>query len=252
VVVGFGFATLTVMAVYGVLRLGSLRVGPWTLRLVFPVILVLLACSLLMAKFLQFGWGDRIRLRTEADQITMIHLDRLDLLTPGLPGGIGFFLGFAIGLQASGLYFHAGHCGLDITGGWWDCVTLSFDNLFHGLVLGSADAYDLRLGDRPEHTLWSAIIFFAFRLTYDGYFLVLLIALYQRHKVVHLMTYADDLVQAPTPVKLVEYLRHVCYRSTRWGRSFEDEFVFLCLTEKYLSGKDDDCRALSEVFADLE
>lgn len=250
--VGFGISSLLILIVYGLLRLAT-YFAAWPMSLFYAFVLVLLALSLGMALFLRYVGGDRIQLKHEDGLARRIHLDRIDdSLGDGAPIGIAGLIGFAFGLQTHGLYFHGDHLGLHIDGTWWECFLLSVNNLFHGMFLGLADLYKLNLAPPVEQSWGAMTLFAAFRVTVDAFLFFLVVALLYRHRVRHLVTSADALTAAPAPDKLIEYLRKACYQNTRWRKTFPEEYVFLCLCEKYLSGKFDECRVLGELFPDLE
>jgi hypothetical protein len=249
---GFTAAWLMLLAVYWLLRLGH-TLGFASMGLLTPITLVLLGLSLGLALYLKHIGGHPIQLRHEAGLPRALFFDRLhDTLSEDAPNGLGMLIGFVLGLQANGLYYSPDHWGLDIDGAWPECLALSVNNLFHGLLVGVADVYGWHLAPPVKHTFWTSTLFVAFRLTYDAYFLVLVLTLWQRGKVRHLVTAAEGLAAGPSPPKLVEYLRAACHGSTAWRRSFPDEYLFLCLAEKYLDGQYEGCRILHEAFPDIK
>lgn len=251
--IGFGGGSLFMVATYWVLRGCGAALGSWTQHLLLPIVLILIAFGLLLAKFLQFGGADTVQLKVRDGRTRFIYLNRFDdILGVGMGAAVGMIVGGGLALHLHLLYFHNDHLGLAIEGRWWQCLAITLDNLFHGLLLDVCELYELRITDRLHHTFTSASIFLAFRLAFDGFMLFMLFSLYRRQKVLHVAREAKELPDVPTPDQLRVYLRKVAYGRRGWSRMFFDEFVLFALMEKHLSDNEEEARALARVFTDVE
>jgi hypothetical protein len=211
-----------------------------------PLSLVVLFCQMV-----RFGFGDSVRVDNRGGSQQLIF-DQFDIALGATLYGLAFFLGVGLGVQTSLLHYTSDHVAVPgYAGGWWDSLSLTLDNLFHGVFIYVCELYDWHLAHRVNHSTWSATVFLAFRLSYDVIIIIMVVALFQRRRVGHLMRKANDLVASPTPRKLVEYLRACCYGGLGWAKTYHDEFIFFCLVEKYLSGQYEECRVLGELFPDI-
>src|SRR5262245_10200723 len=220
----------------------------WVLYAVglLPLSLVVLFC-----KMVQFGFGDSVRVDTRAG-VQQLVFDQFDIALGATLLGLAFFLGVGLGVQTSLLHYTSDHCTVPgFQGRLWDSMALTLDNLFHGVFIYICELYRWHLAHRVDHSNWSATVFLAFRISFDVIIIIMVVALFQRRRVAHLMSKAADLIIAPTPRKLVDYLRASCYGGLGWSKTYHDEFIFFCLVEKYLSGKYEECRVLAELFPDV-
>ncbi len=125
--------------------------------------------------------------------------------------------------------FTPDHAGLPGPEGWAEAVLLTLDNACHGVFLDTFELYDLHLGKTPRHNAWSATIFYAFRLAFDAFALLCVLAAYRRYRLRRLF---QGFPHDPRRVDdLLDWIESRCGDEHRWPRSYFDEFLFLMLAQ---------------------
>jgi hypothetical protein len=123
--------------------------------------------------------------------------------------------------------------GLPGTWGFWDCWLVTLDNVCHGIFLDTFEIYKITLGEPVEHTFFSATVFYAFRLSYDAFFVLLLWEAYQRFRLRRLF---GRISSDPRDVAGVICWLETCAGDRQsWPRRYFDEFIFILLARGYLN-----------------
>ena len=228
---------------YGILKVAALIFGDGAIVGLYPLGYLILLFSIAIALFLRFREDGDIEAGVFEGKLRRLKLDRIDeLLSVGAVGAAALFVGMTLAVQMNMLYLTNTHMGIDIEGGWVECCEVTLDNFFHGVLLDTVELYDLHFHDRVTHTFWSGTAFYAFRLTCDVLVIFSLVTLWRRQKATHIATSFAEVDENPTPEGMINYLREICYDNPKWVKHYVDEFVYLCLLEKYLSGDYDECR----------
>lgn len=171
----------------------------------------------------------------EGGRVNGLELGRLhEIFETAEPSTMGLFFGICFGVQIGLLQFTPDHGGLPIVGGWVECALLTLDNACHGIFLDTFELYNLDRGEKPNHTYWSATIFYVFRLAFDAFALLYIFGAYRRYRLrllfrgfPHDPRRLDD---------LLDWIEARCGDKHCWPRQYFDEFLFLMLAKEYLRG----------------
>jgi hypothetical protein len=148
------------------------------------------------------------------------------------------FGGFAVGVQVATLLHAPGHGGLPSVVDFKEASLLTLDNVCHGIFLYTSELYNLRFGEKVEHSWTSGTIFYAFRVTFDAAFLYFVVTVYRRYVLRGLMKDYPAVADGDVG-QLVMWIRDACGGEHQWPRMFYDEFLFLMLAAQYLRGDND-------------
>lgn len=219
---------------------------------IYAASLALVGITLAVAAFRKWGWLRAIEYHDGGDPSQWLEFHHLDVAL-----GVGFgayvvMMTASLGIYTQLIYQTHDHCGLPFAPSWWSSFTMAATNFLDTITLGASKAGGFQLGERPMHTGQSAAIFALFQFTYSAHAGILLVALWRRRRVTHLMQAYDRFLTQPTPEGMKAYLAAVCHRDKNWVRSFHNEFLFFWLVERCLARRYDECRALRDLFPDLD
>ena len=146
----------------------------------------------------------------------------------------GWFFGAFFGIQHALLMFTPGHFGLPIEGGLSECFLLTLDNACYGLFLDTFEMYDLYWGQPLEHSWYSASVFFAFRLTFEGLAVLIGYSLFKRYRMRHLFR---SVPRNERNVRgMLKWIGDRLSDKDQWPNRYHDEFMFLLLCRAYING----------------
>ena len=245
------FAGVGVVLGFGALaaaHLALMVLDPW---LDFPADQLLVAVPIFLCTFAVWNRGratDRaVEVRRVDGRVDSFELGRLhEVFEASEPSLLGFFSGVCFGVQAALLHFAGEQVGLPPSGGLGAAGLLTLDNACHGLFLDTFELYQLHWGAVPDHTFWSATLFYAFRIAFDAFAVMTLLIAYRRFQIRHLFRgFPYD------PGRLDDLLGWIEARAgdrNRWAGIYFDEFLFLVLLRAYLQGNLGFVRHLSRQF----
>jgi hypothetical protein len=166
----------------------------------------------------------------------LLHLGFIDtVFAENTPSFWALFGGFAVGVQIATLLYAPGHAGLPSAVDFKEATLLTVDNVCHGIFLYTSELYNLRFGEKVEHSWTSGTVFYAFRLTFDAAFLYFVVAMYRRYTLRGLMKRYPTIGDGDVG-ELISWIQDACCGEHQWPRMFYDEFLFLMLAAQYLRG----------------
>jgi hypothetical protein len=225
-----GFLLMTVA--HWLLTAAAWVAGTWVHILIFAIPIV----AFIVARLAKHSAEEpEVRLDRDGEQVTGLRLGRLhEVFHVGQPGALALYFGACFAFQAGLLYFAPEPMGLAGGRVFSHCWLVALDNVCHGIFLDTFEIYKITIGDPIEHTYFSSTVFYAFRLSYDALFVLLLWEGYQRFRMRRLFA---RLPSNPRDISGVCYWLDRCAIDRQsWPRRFFDEFIFLLLVRGYLNG----------------
>jgi hypothetical protein len=232
-------------ALYAVLLALGWFLGPWTSYGLYLAPLVALAVGLLMRPDSNAGW---VSLSRRAGGDGSFAIGRFEHFSnPAVPRTYSLVFGMVFGFQMGLHYWTLNHGGLEIEGGFWQCLLLTLDNVCQGVFLDTFDLYDLRFAGTVEHTYFSATIFWVFRLAYVALVALLLWDAWRRRSVE--IMFVDWPQDSPGPDRVAWWAEGTFGCKSGWTRLFLDECLFLLLAAQFLRGNYDHAREIARQFS---
>ncbi|HEX2076275.1 MAG TPA: hypothetical protein VHG08_01165 [Longimicrobium sp.] len=126
------------------------------------------------------------------------------------------------------------------------CLMLALDNALRGLLLDTLEVYQVQVFPHPiELSAIGKPVFLAFRYVETGFAVILLLALWQRRRLVkHIRTFPRD----NSAESLADWIESLCRSTDVLHRRYGDEVLFLTIAEEYIRGNTQVVKMLTHQF----
>jgi hypothetical protein len=224
-----GAVYLGLLVIHKALALLGEAVGEWVGYGLYLAPLFVLVVGIALRYYME---ECPVGLGTEPETFSLGRFDSIfNSMTQAIFGV--FFIACFIS-QMAVLQWTPNHGGLSVEIAPTESFLLSLDNACCGLFFDTFELFDVHVGDKVEHTGFSATVFWLFRLAYSGLALIIVYDLYQKYRFRNFLTGSPE--ASAGPAALAAWIERLCGDRGAWPRRYCDEVLFLYLAAKFLRG----------------
>ena len=156
----------------------------------------------------------------------------------------------AFGMQMGLIQFTSDNLGVEDLNGFWDAAAFTMDNWCRGLFLYVFDLYEIYVARPVSLSIFSATVFFVFRIAMTGLTILTIAHMVQYLKTLRLLLSLPT--EEMTLQQLLNWFVEVRRRYMRWSRDVFDELIFLVVVEQYIRGQFDRVRQITRLYPRLD